>query len=117
MSEPKWTPGPWRPRDEGPPETDVCGPDGRLLATAFPNVDHGSEPPGLWLVKSIPEAEANARLIAAAPELYEALEFIFDHIADKERGPRDLYPAFGLDASRALEMARAALAKARGDTP
>jgi hypothetical protein len=57
---------------------------------------------------------SDAHLIAAAPELYAALKFVFEHIADKERGPRDLYPAFGLDAQRVIEMARAALAKARG---
>lgn len=51
----------------------------------------------------------------AATELYAALQFIFEHITDKERRPIDLYPAFGLDARRAIEMARAALAKARGE--
>lgn len=60
-------------------------------------------------------SEADMALIAAAPELYEALDFIFEHIADKERGFRDLYPAFGLDGPRAIEMARNALAKARGE--
>jgi hypothetical protein len=64
-------------------------------------------------------AEANAALIVHAvnchDELVTALEYVFDHIADKNRGPRDLYPAFGLDAGRALEMVRAAIAKARGE--
>lgn len=43
-------------------------------------------------------------------EMGRALEYVLDHIADKERGPRDIYPAFGLDAGRAIEMMRAALA-------
>jgi len=62
------------------------------------------------------EDRANARLIAAAPEMLDALKFIYDHIADKERGPRDLYPAFGLDAQKAVGMTRAAIAKATGDS-
>jgi hypothetical protein len=41
----------------------------------------------------------------------EALTFVLDHIGDKERGPRDLYPAFGLDAQRTLDMVRAALTR------
>lgn len=56
----------------------------------------------------------DAHRIAAAPEMYEALKYVFDHIADKERRPRDLYPAFGLNSSRAVEMVRAAIAKAEG---
>lgn len=62
-----------------------------------------------------PNALADASLIAAAPEMHAALTFIFERIADKERQPRDLYPAFGLDARRAIEMAQAALRKARGE--
>jgi hypothetical protein len=61
------------------------------------------------------ERAANACLIAAAPELFAAVQFVLDHIADPERGPRDLYPAFGLDASRALEMCGAAIRKAQGE--
>lgn len=62
------------------------------------------------------ERPEDADLIGAAPDMLAALKFIFEHIADKERGPRDLYPAFGLNSSRAIEMARAAIAKAEGQT-
>ena len=58
---------------------------------------------GDWFICGIEDAkewEANARLIAAAPELYEAL---CDMVSDHD------------DLSEAtLEFARAALAKARG---
>lgn len=54
------------------------------------------------------------RLLDDRKQLIEALQYIFEHITDKHRGPRDLYPAFGLDARRAIEMASAALARVRG---
>lgn len=57
--------------------------------------------------RSLEEHEANARLIAAAPELLEALESII------ELGKRDLsnekYDGY-------FETARAAIAKAKGGT-
>ena len=46
-------------------------------------------------------SEANARLIAAAPELLEALQFVM--------------AAFGEQLSTAFEQAEAAIAKATGD--
>lgn len=57
--------------------------------------------------------EANARLIAAAPELYEALEELRDkvwRIIDLHRDSEARAAA-----NMALERANAALAKARGD--
>lgn len=53
----------------------------------------------------VPHVEANARLIAAAPELYEALEHI-----------RELLTAYGPQyIGKAIKLADAALAKARGE--
>lgn len=60
--------------------------------------------------------EANAALISSAPDLYEALQYIFEHITDPHRGPRELYSAFGLNATEAITKAQAALSKARGET-
>lgn len=105
-----WTPGPWFVSDDPRPDmgwnrhisTDPAG-ENRVCFMANGSRERDGE------------FAANAGLIAAAPELYEALEFIFSHIADKERGLRDLYPAFGLDGRRAIEMAAAALRKARGE--
>lgn len=45
-------------------------------------------------------------------KLYAALQFIFEYIADKERGPKDLYPAFGLDAPMFILLGRDAHAHA-----
>jgi hypothetical protein len=99
-----WTPGPWRIEAPHGYAHDVVSADNNYIICGFGPAEYSDS-----------TNDANARLIAAAPELYEALEFVFEHIADKERGPRDLYPAFGLDARRAIEMTRAALAKARGE--
>jgi phage tail protein X len=54
--------------------------------------------------------DANARLIAAAPELLEALEVILrDHMAVHGVGDLEMQPA--------LFQARAAIAKATGEQP
>ncbi|BBC81250.1 hypothetical protein AcetOrient_orf04408 [Acetobacter orientalis] len=53
------------------------------------------------------EAEANAHLIAAAPELYEAL-------ADLVKVLEMAFPS--LDNTKSVKSALSALAKARGET-
>ena len=58
---------------------------------------------GVW-----DEVMANARLIAAAPDMYEALEELLGPYDLTESGARKRYDA-------AIEKARAALAKARGE--
>jgi hypothetical protein len=71
--------------------------------------------PNYWTVASInknrePEHKANARLIAASPELLEALQSIVE-CCEESHSARDY-------ASRQTEIrgiARAALAKARGE--
>jgi hypothetical protein len=62
----------------------------------------GFSPPLAWVESGIPKGIANARLIAAAPELLVALEAMFaavhdNHIRGTKRSP--------------LEMARAVLIK------
>lgn len=105
MTETKFTPGPWVAVDEGRgrdrnwcvmvPEESRFGP---YIATIHNTADH---------------AKANAHLIAAAPELYEALEAVLDL--------RENTSPFGgeLQADRidrTIEAASAALAKARGES-
>ncbi len=58
-----------------------------------------------------PEAEANAHLIAAAPEMYEALKrLLAAHDADVKHGS-----LIALGNSAAADQARAAIAKAQGE--
>lgn len=104
MSAPKWTPGPWRAEPMGKVFAIRPGQTGFLLASTCDSIGYDSG-------KYLGEAEADARLIAAAPELYEALASVLDaweestncggSIGDAER------IMFG-----SVEDARSALAKA-----
>jgi hypothetical protein len=109
----KHTPGPWKaqPREfpegqwflEGQWEVVSTCENERLIAEAAPHIDSDSE-------------EANARLIAAAPELLEALVGLMRVMpvlpadAKTVRGIEQQYDA-------AHRAARAAIAKATGDKP
>ena len=96
MSDTKFTPGPWGVWTVG----------GKLTVTDNANVNHLA-----YVVKEQPTALANAHLIAAAPDMFAALEDMlsgWDYIR-MEHG--DL-PGVGWD--RCEDAARAALAKARG---
>lgn len=104
MTETKFTPGPWRAfknssfweivSDEGQ-IGDVCASDFLGDGTQAPN----------------PVAASNAHLIAAAPELYAALEAYHFHFGPLEDNYM-LHP----DARNCMKLAIAALAKARGES-
>lgn len=98
MSAPAFTPGPWitvhQPEDGG----------------AF----HIDSYAGLHIAQTIGGLvgeQANARLIAAAPALYEALLLAVDAM----RAPLDDWK--GVVERKALDAARAALAAATGEQP
>jgi hypothetical protein len=103
-NKPKWTPGPWFIDWEpvGDEDVGVTGyePSGHFV--------HGEphSPNYVYLDRS-----ANAHLIAAAPDLYEALDAVL-----QQYWPDD-FPSdpiqFGVD--HPAHMARVALAKARGE--
>ena len=93
MSE--YTPGPWRSFTTPSGLSAVeCVKRRDHLATIYPQVGFDG----------IHEGEANARLMAAAPELLQACEAI---LAADERGQ-------GLPFSEAMRDARKAIAKAEG---
>lgn len=104
-----FTPGPWthhEPRTSSrrvfmPNDTtEISGPNGGLVAALYKdNWPHGQD-------------EANARLIAAAPELYEALEVIASCGAVDVSNTAIVV---GNEANVVLQQAWAALRKARGD--
>jgi hypothetical protein len=89
-----WTPGPW----QADHNRLVWSADGEKCIA-----DVGSEDPARFGV-TLDEARANARVVAAAPEMLEALHVFLDCF---DRGLVTL-PKTG------LEIARAALAKVEG---
>ena len=92
-SETKWTPGPWHSR--GFPTISAGKGKGMIVKVLERYMDRA-------------EREANAHLIAAAPDLYEALEYLLRH-------NRELV-AQGVNIDAYLmSSAYAALAKARGE--
>ena len=101
----KHTPGPWRVEDWQYPQT------GREHVSVIQNdKDAVAEVLDLWSMDfRAEEKAANARLIAAAPELLESLRLMVDmferHI-DGRPGPDD--------AATRWDSARAAIAKAEG---
>ena len=118
--ETKHTPGPWVVRDADTMCPVIDSPNvGKgywaSLATATQRDPHPREGGGI----SMETARANARLIAAAPELLEALEEL---IADA--GPRSHHLGCecggvgygGKTCKQRMDMARSAIAKARGTT-
>jgi len=99
----KHTPGPWH--HTGREFNDVRDSDDELVAVAL-HLRVGQPE------RSVQEAEANARLIAAAPELLDALKKMESALA-KCFGP---HKAEEGDRHRALAQARVAIAKATGET-
>ena len=101
MSQSNHTPGPWTVdwSDDGP----LIYTGDLMIASVSGSTEHIK-------VRGIDEqtTEANASLIAAAPDLLEALERLLTH---GERG--NLYYERGEDAE-VVNQARAAIAKAKG---
>jgi hypothetical protein len=120
MSERKWTPGPWHYR---PQKFDDWG---YVRASAEADGFH----PFICQAKDVRTTDddekearkngtdpwaANAHLIAAAPELYEALEEIRDMLWSRPDISDRLRPLMGFAEEATNQKARAALAKARGE--
>lgn len=110
----KFTPGPWRLTTNKHRNTDGT-PWGCVDATLHPAGGAGYAPAGTTIRWRGARGRANAALIAAAPDLYAALEkaLAFVESEAEARGEQDRFydhPAVPV----AFEL-RAALAKARGE--
>ncbi len=105
MSDTKFTPGPW-----------YMTKSGRLLRVGKSRKCSGVVLAGIHKFGNLGGAvvegtpEANAHLIAAAPEMYAALEWAARNADESEAGRDDAWYA-------GLENCLAVLAKARGETP
>jgi hypothetical protein len=122
MMDTKFTPGPWEVRydwDEGRHIISMASAietPGRYKSHHRIEYSHGifdhEDEPGTAGHRQFLQAAANAHLIAAAPELYEALvRFIEDPTFQVAVGGNPNV------VDRMLDHARAALAKARGEQP
>lgn len=96
MSAPKHTAGPWEVRFRFGRQTTVSG------RQRYPICDTGTAP---VVEANHGREEANARLIAAAPDLLEALQWLVATTEDPDAAHQ----------GRALDEARAAIAKATGE--
>jgi hypothetical protein len=102
---PEFTPSPWTLARNG----DLLGPDGeKLLLTGVRLLMNGTP-------AEVAEAQANTRLLAAAPDLLEALEFLIP--AAEECMLLTGNGALSEDDEVILDIARAAVAQAKGGTP
>lgn len=108
MTERKWTPGPWKAIFDHP--TNACAnvelAEGYTsIATCFGgDSDSAQDDDGNW--SDQPIRDANARLIAAAPDLYEALDYCLAFMMADCSCP---------NATPEKVAAISALAKARGE--
>lgn len=112
MSEEKWTKGDWSVRDCPMKGARTATKDnGRIKLIDYNDGEHE----GTLAIVQTECSQANAHLIAAAPELYEALH-ILTNIQEccDETGYIDGEGFVNVES--ALESAHAALAKARGES-
>ena len=110
MSNTKHTPGKWRfytePQPNGCPI--VGNEKGLMVAMLAHSINYNDQ---------AAEAVANARLIAAAPELLEALEACLATLSDERIGTCTYMEGVDIysDFRNAADKARAAISKARGE--
>jgi hypothetical protein len=106
----KHTPGPWTVEDW---EYKVKGREHVPVIVSTGSNDAVAEALGLWRngEDSEEERNANARLIAAAPDLLEALQGFVNHFPDGDDGMEKAV-GYGLDSE--LFAARVAIAQATG---
>lgn len=100
MAETKFTPGPWRMVGTTANRFVVTASSGTVIAETWKDF----------------RQEADARLIAAAPELYGALEALIAMQDQMSRKPTDGGGVFPADYGIVRGRAHAALAKARGES-
>lgn len=104
MNKPKFTPGPWRLRHGS--ESKIENIAGRKVATADLQDMQPYSPWGQMRgrIAATPERKVNAALIAAAPEMYEALADIAENCGN--RGCSETCAEAGCKICEILKKAR-----------
>lgn len=122
MADKKFTPGPWRVENGTTMVWGHCNPDDNSTrGMGYPIAEARINPSGNWSTGPYSdEGEANAHLIAAAPDLYEALAGARDYVAGDLQERKEIYRGYEnlghIDqVERELKAIDAALAKARGE--
>ena len=100
----KHTPGPWTAGRLHPDGTIAIGSGSQFIAKCAPSMGSRS---------SVDEFSANARLIAASPDLLSALDLLVTH-ADPDTHDGEYSHVEMADLYHAIADARAAIARARG---
>lgn len=121
-NEPKWTAGPWRVEQDTTLIWGNCNPDDRTnYGMGYPIMECRITPCANWAKgPDADEGEANARLIAAAPDMYKALESAIEQVRAElnyliEQGPPKEWKGDAYRLSQIVNAGDAALAKARGE--
>lgn len=112
---PSYTRGPWNSFNEFGNRGGCFGADGKTLVAMLPNP---STPADRHLLPSVDEADANFRLIDAAPDLLEALKWFVDiRYALQSKfdlfGPQDIADAMRKNFQKSL----ISISKAEGRSP
>jgi hypothetical protein len=105
MSETKFTPGPWKYKGSGTAGSrcvfaELAGKSWCVASLITSRIDQATHE---WDEGVAKESDANAHLIAAAPEMYEVLSFAKDALIVDHA------------SLRAIEVCETALRKARGE--
>lgn len=100
------TPGPWTVSQPWSGFSSIKGPEGQLI--------FGLAAGGADEARPADECEANARLIAAAPDLLEALKAVSDMLMARPDVIKALSPLMGFAEDAAFHKASVAIAKAEG---
>ena len=106
-SDTKFTPGPWCWGGMyGHESVRIEAEGGRVVGTVRDSERRGLDKNGMYIYEQTEEGRANARLIAAAPELYEALVCLLARAENELADPEDVHE---------VVFAKATISKARGE--
>jgi hypothetical protein len=97
MADAKHTPGPWSFRTAYNGDCGISAEGTGVFIEAFAEIRHSGE-------NAQEEAKANARLIAASPDLLDALRLVWDKVLTEYHSPE----------SYVRQIVEAAIAKAEG---
>lgn len=115
MEEMKHTPGPWKARKGFHADTiEIFHPDKSVKPPFYP-----CEIATIASDRDTAKAKANARLIAAAPELLEALKLAanaLDKMGDMPYSDVSTHAWFSLDCEKIVEDSKSLIAKSTGQS-